>query len=201
MIGLRTLVLILTFVPGPTFNFSEVTALQPFELLGKTVMTIQGTPSPWARMGEISVILIALFLGDASVRLWRRGGRAERRRALVIGGGMTLFIVIGAVNSLLIHTGAMTMPYLISFNFIFVVAAMAMELSRDLVRAGYMADELRENAESMSLAAGAASIALWRWDMEKDHIWVSPYGRNLYGVAEDEQVSLSRFLETLHPDD
>lgn len=96
----------------------------------------------------------------------------------------------------LIHTGVLHVPYFLSFAFLAIVVAMGYEASRDVNRAARMADELRENAESMSLAAGAAQLALWRWDIPHDVIWVNPNGRRLYGIPERDVISLPRFLDT-----
>lgn len=201
LIALRALVLILAFVPGPTFNFRELSGLIPLNFLGEIIVVPKGVPTPWARLGELSLLILVGFVIDASVTLWKKGEAGERRRALVVGGGVVLFFSACIVNVLLIHTGVLPMPYFITFHFLFLVAAMGFELSRDLVRAGRMAEELRENAESMTLAAESARLALWRWDVIKDDIWVSPNGRALYEVPAAGPITLGNFLDSLHPDD
>ncbi len=201
VIGLRLVVLLINFTFGPTFNFRAVTGILPFQFLGETVAVPVVVPSPWARLGEGSALLLLVFVLDASIRLWRRGDANERRRALVVGGGIALFISLSVVNGLLIHSGTVHAPHFVSLFFVLIVVAMGYELSRDVIHAGRMAEELRENAEGMSLAAGAAQLALWRWDIARDVIWVSPNGRQLYGIPPGEVISLQRFLDTLHPDD
>ena len=201
LIAVRVMILALVFVPGPTFNFREVTSMLPVEFLGETVMVPQGVTNPWEPLGEASGLLLLVFVGDAAVRLWRNGSPRERQRALVIGAGVVLFIVSCMVNGILVHGGVAHAPYFITLSFLFLVAAMAFELSRDLMHAGRMAGELRENAESMSLAASAAQLAMWRWDIPHDVIWVSSNGRGLYGIPSAENISLERFLQTLHADD
>ncbi len=201
VIALRALVVVLAFVPGPTFNYREVTALVPFALFGETVAAPVAVPSPWARLGEASLLLMVVFVVDAAIRLWRKGDARERQRALVVGGGVVLCILACTTNALLVHTGTVPSPYFISLAFMFIVAAMGSELSRDMMGAARMTEELRENAESMSLAADAAHLALWRWDIPRDVIWTSTPGRGLYGVPEHEPVDFQRFLSTLHPED
>jgi PAS domain S-box-containing protein len=102
---------------------------------------------------------------------------------------------------LLIHTGTIVMPYLISLPFMVVVAAMSYELSRDLLRSARNAEELREGAESMHLAAGGAGVAFWRWEIPQDRILVNPQGRALYGIPENTPLNLERYLASLHPED
>ena len=201
-VGVRLVSLVLNFIFAPNLNYREISGLKQIEFLGDRVWVVaQGVPSHWTRIAELSSLLVLIFVVDASLALWRKGGREARRRAAVVGGSITLFVVIAAVVASLVHTGLLHIPYLLSFPFLAIVMAMGYELSRDMIRAARMADELRENAESMSLAAGAAQLALWRWDIVHDVIWVSPYGRHLYGIPEGDSISLPRFLDTLHPDD
>ena len=201
VVGLRTVVLVIDFTVGPTFNYRAITGLLPFRFLGETVAVSVAVPSPWARLGESSALLALIFVLDASIRLWRRGTPDERRRAVVVGGSVCLFVGVGIVNGLLIHTGTIHAPYFFSLCFLFIVLAMGYELSRDVIHAAQMAEELRENAESMGLAVDAAQLALWRWDIARDVIWVSPNGRQLYGIPAGDFINLQRFLDTLHPDD
>jgi len=201
-VGVRLVSLVLNFIFEANLNYREISALKQIEFLGDRVWVVaQSVPSNRTRIVELSSLLLLIFVVDASVTLWRKGGREARRRAAVVGGSIALFIVVAAVIASLIHTGVLHMPYLISFPFLAIVVAMGYELSRDVIRAARMADELRENAESMNLAAGVAQLALWRWDVPRDVIWVNPNGGRLYGIPEGDVISLPRFLETLHPDD
>lgn len=200
-IAVRVLVVGLAFVPGPTFNFREVTAMVPFEFLGETLMAPQGVLNPWAPVGEASGLLLVVFVLDAAIRLWRKGNARERQRALVVGGGVVLFTVSCIANGILVHGGVAHSPYFVTLSFMLIVAAMGFELSRDRMHVARMAEELRENAESMSLAAGAAQLALWRWDIPQGGIWVSPSGRGLHGIPSGENIGLHRFMDTLHADD
>jgi PAS domain S-box-containing protein len=200
-VAARALVLVLAFVPGPTFNFREVTAMVPFEFFGETLMSPRGVPTPWEHLGNLSGLLLVWFVVDAAIRLWRKGNDREQQRAVVVAAGVVMFVLSCFTNGILIHHIGAQVPYFITLSFLFIVAAMGFELSRDLMHAARMAAELRENAESMSLAASAAQLAFWRWDIPHDAIWVSPDGRGLYGTAPGETINLHRFLDTLHPDD
>lgn len=201
VVGLRTVVLVMTFVPGPTFQYRAVTALTPVEFLGAEVVAPRGVPSPWVRLSELSTLLTAVFIVDAAVRLARNGDPRLRRRALVVGGGAALFLLAGAADSFLIHAGYLRVPYSIGLAFSLFLAAMGYELSADMIRAAHMARELRDNAESMRLAADAAHLAHWRWDIPQDVIWSTAGGRDIYGIHPSEPIGFQRFLETLHVDD
>ncbi len=201
VVALRAFILVINFTTHPSFNYRAITSMVPVRFLGETVFMPVALPSPWARLGEGSALLGLLFVIDASITLWRKGDADERRRALMMGGSVCLCILFSTINGLLIHTGMAHIPYFVSLFFLMIVMAMGYELSRDMARAARMADELRENAESMTLAATAAKLAFWRWDIDQDKMWVSPNGRALYGILEGSLVTLARFLATLHPED
>lgn len=60
---------------------------------------------------------------------------------------------------------------------------------------------LQESEERMRLAAAAANIGLWIWDIPHDAIWTSERARILYGIQPDEPVNFQRFMASLHPED
>ncbi len=60
---------------------------------------------------------------------------------------------------------------------------------------------LRESEGRLSLAADAANLAMWVWDIERDEIWITDKGRTLFGFRPTERLYLERFLNALHPDD
>jgi two-component system sensor kinase FixL len=207
--GLRLLALIINFFSVPNLNYKEITGLRRLTVLGgESISVAQGVPNPWTRVGELSSLLLLVFVVDASVTLWRRGDRAERRRALLVGGSMTFCILASAGHSALVNAGLIQSPYLISFPFLAVVAAMGYELSLDVLSATQLAQQLqaseialRESEDNMSLAASAANLAMWRWDIPRDDIWISEEGYTLLGFAKSDKINLDRFLNALRPED
>src|SRR6185503_2466002 len=89
-----------------------------------------------------------------------------------------------------------------------IVAAMGYELSYDLLHAAQLArqlqaseTELRETQERMELAANAAELGMWMWDIVSDEVWITDKGRTLFGFAPSEKLDFDRFRSRLHPDD
>jgi two-component system, LuxR family, sensor kinase FixL len=201
IIGLRLVVLIINFASVTGITFRSVTGLLPSQFLGSTISVPVMQPNPWSRLAEGSGLLLLAFVVDASLQLWRRGTPEERRKALVVGGSLSLFVFLTMLNAILVHTGALRIPYFLSLFFVCIIVTMGYELSRDVIHAAQMAVELRENAESTSLAASSAQLALWRWDIQRDVFWISPHGRQFYGLPEREAFNLKRFLDTVHPGD
>jgi signal transduction histidine kinase len=139
--GVRTLSLVLGFVQSPNLNFREITHLRPVTFLGETVVIAEGVPNPWMLVGQASLLLLVVFAVDAAITAWRRG---DRRRALVVGGGIILFVTAGLVQSVLVLWRLIDVPLTPSLFFLGLVAAMGYELSRDVLNAGRLARELAD---------------------------------------------------------
>ena len=60
---------------------------------------------------------------------------------------------------------------------------------------------LGESQQRMSLAANAAHLGFWMWDVARDEVWISAEGRSFFGCDTPERISVTRFIETLHPED
>jgi PAS domain S-box-containing protein len=207
-VGLRLVSLVINFAMPPNLNFREITSLRHLNFLGDTIAIPQGIPNGWTRVGELGTLLLLAFALDASITLWRRGGAERRRRAAVVGGSITVFIVLAAGIAALINRGILHSPYLISFPFLGVIVAMGFELSYDILRAAQTAralrlseGALRESETRMSLAASAANLGLWMWDVARDEIWLSDKGRTLFGFTKSERLDLDRFLNAIHAED
>jgi PAS domain S-box-containing protein len=201
-LGVRCVVLVLNFLEPVNIHYREIGSLQKVPFLGHTVSTAGETvANPWRWLPVFSSLLLVVFVADASLRLWRRGGMESRRRALSIGGSIIAFVVLASGHTLMVHAGVVHSPYLISFFFLAIILAMTSELSGDVIAAARLTGELEESRDQMTLAARAAQLALWTWDIPRNRIWVTHDGRALYGVPPDEEIPVERFLATVHPED
>lgn len=204
----RLVSLVINFAYPPNLTFREITALRPFDFLGEMISLPEGVHNPWTLLGQFTSLLLLVFVIDASITLWRRGGGVAHRRAAVVGGSIALFILLAAGLAALINAEVIKSPYLISFPFLGVIVAMGFELSYDIIRAAQTARQLRtseaalrESDVRMSLAASAANLGLWVWDIEQDDIWITEKGRELFGFAKTETIDLNRFLQAVHQED
>ena len=78
----------------------------------------------------------------------------------------------------------------------------AMALSAGMAERGRAEEALRESETRMSLAADAANLGLWIWNVPGgDERWVTEKWRQLFGFADSEPVTFDRFLEVVHPGD
>src|SRR5437016_1092334 len=203
--GLRTLVLILNFIFSPNLNFRHITSLRHFSWGGGEIISVPvGVANPWGLISSVSLLLLLIFFVDATITVWRRG---DQRRALVVGGSM-IFGAILAWHVPLVIWGIIDIPLFLCFAYSGIVAAMAYELSYDLLHAAQLSRrlqesevDLRETQERMELAASAAKLGMWMWDIARNEIWLADKGRALFGFAPSENLDLDRFRSAVHPED
>jgi two-component system, LuxR family, sensor kinase FixL len=205
---LRLVTLIINFAEPPNLNFREITSLRRFEFVGEIVALPEGIGSPWTRLAQLSSLLLLAFVVDASISLWRQGKPGGRRRAIVVGGSIVIFVTLAAGVSALILETKLPLPYFVSFSFLAIIGAMGFELGHDLLRSAQLARQLqasegalRESEQRMELAASAAELGLWVWEIESDTIWVTDKTRSLFGFGKEESLNLDSFLRRLHPED
>ena len=197
----RLVSLVINFAFPPNLSFREITSLRQFSFLGETIAMPEGVVSPWTHLGELSSLLVLAFVVDASFTLWRRGTSEDRRQAVVVGGSITLFILVAAGLSALVHAKVIDLPYLVSFPFLGVIAAMGYELSRDVLRAAQLARELGEEERRLDLAAQAGGMGMWRWDVANDQVWMNEKGRSLFGFGPQDKPNAERFRSRIHSED
>ena len=194
--GLRTLVLTLNFIFTPNLNYRQITSLRQFSWGGEIISVPIGVANPWGLLSSVSLLLLLIFFVDATITVWRRG---DRRRAFVVGGSM-IFGAILAWHVPLVIWGVIDVPFFLCFAYSGIVAAMAYELSYDLLHAAQLARrlqasevDLRETRERMELAASAAEVGMWMWDIARNEIWLTDKGRVLFGFAPSEKLDFDRF--------
>jgi two-component system sensor kinase FixL len=204
--GLRTLALVLNFVFMPNINYREITSLRHLSWWGgETVSAPVGVPNMWTLVGELGLLLLIIFFVDATITVWRRG---DRGRALLVGGSAIAFTTLALGQSALVIWGAIESPFFVSFPYLGIIAAMGYELSSDVLRAAQLTRQLqaseadlRETEQRMALAASAADLGMWVWDIERDDVWMTDKRRALYGFAPSEKLDIERLLNVVHPED
>lgn len=60
---------------------------------------------------------------------------------------------------------------------------------------------LAESKELMGLAADAAHLGMWVWDVSGDDAWMTEQGRALFGFTPGARVDYAAILDRVHPED
>jgi PAS domain S-box-containing protein len=60
---------------------------------------------------------------------------------------------------------------------------------------------LRDSEERMSLAAEAANLGMWVWDVVSDEVWMTDKGRALFGFPPGTRLDHAALIARVHPED
>jgi PAS domain S-box-containing protein len=204
IVVVRTLALILNFVLSPNINYRQVIALRHIPFLGESVSLPVGVPNPWMLVAQSSLLLLVLFALDATITVWRRG---DRKKALIVGGSIVLLVVLASAQAVAMTWGIVAMPLMVSLFYLILVAAMAYELSYDLIRAAQLTRQLqvseatlRESEQRFRIVADAAPVLIWMSGLDKlctffNKGWLEFTGRSL------QQELGNGWTEGVHRDD
>lgn len=195
--GLRSFSLLLDFLAGQSLNFREVKALHQVPFLGQSISVANAVTNPWVLFDHVSLLLLLVFVSDAAFTAWRRG---DRRRALVTGS-IAFWVLAAIADSILVSWQIVQWPVTVSWFFLPVVLSMGYEMSRDLVHAARLSDALREREEWMTLAANAARLRHWEWDIVRDELHATRQSAAESRRAPSRPIGFDQFLQSLHPDD
>ena len=103
---------------------------------------LNGTVNPWQIVTQAAVLLILVFVADASITAWRRG---DRRKALIVGGSVEFTILAAVANAQPVIWGFARLPFMFSLPYMGLVLVMAYELSRDVLRASQLVHDLQSS--------------------------------------------------------
>lgn len=195
--GLRTLILLLNFVELPNATFQEVTSLREVYFLGEALSAPVGSANPWRILIHLSSLLLLIYTVDAAYAAFRHG---KKRQALVIGASVPVAICLAATFSGLMVGGILPGP-LIALVYLILVLPMAFELSVDLTRAKQLSDHLQESQERIHMAAQAAKLGFWDWDIDKDVVWLDVTGERLIGTTHPDSTSRAGYMSLICPED
>jgi two-component system sensor kinase FixL len=208
-VALRFAGFVLNFYLDPNINYLVITDLTQVEVFGGEIVSVaRGIRNPWLTIMEVGSLLLLAFMVDAVITCWRRGGRIERRRALVVGLSLLFMVAFMVVRSLLIHAGLVHSVYMFGFPFLLVFVAISYEFGTDMVRSVRLAGQLQTSESALSaseqrvtLASEAGQLGIWEWDSDRDEVWINHQGCALYGFSVGERIGYERFSAILHPED
>jgi two-component system, LuxR family, sensor kinase FixL len=203
--ALRGFSLVANLLLGQDPSFRPITSLQHIQFLGESVTIIGGVPNRLTLITQVGTLLILVFIADAGVTAWRRG---DHRKALLVGGGAEFFVLAGLLSASIANWSHLQVPIAFSPFGVALAAVMAYELSREVLRASELVNELRESErglreseERVSLAVEVADLGVWTRDLERNEIWASEQWRRLFGFAPSQHLTMEAMLQRVHPDD
>ncbi len=76
----------------------------------------------------------------------------------------------------------------------------ASKIARDITLRKQIEGSLRENAERLKLAMGAADLGAWDWEAKTDAITLSQRAAEIFGVRPETPVTRTQMRELIHED-
>jgi two-component system, LuxR family, sensor kinase FixL len=198
-VGLHAVALSSYIIQGTSPAYLKITGLRTMETFGGATYKVpESVPNPWNVVTYIAVLIVLWFVVDASVRLYRQG---SVRRAIVVGGSLTFFVLAAGTHSALVEAGTIRTPYLISWCYLAILIAMGSELTAEVCAATKLSQQLRESEERMGLAADAANLSIWVWEVADDDVKMAEKGRALFGLKSEAMIEYAAVLDQVHPED
>jgi two-component system, LuxR family, sensor kinase FixL len=198
VLALRGTILVLNFFSEPNFNFERVDAIAQISLLGEQVtVATSAVTGQHQWLALFAALLFPVFLTDVVVTLWRRRTPEATRAALVLGLPMLVSVLISLAMTQLVIWRVVQAPILLIPSFLLALGAMALEVSRNVLRASRLAHDLRESEQRLELAANAAGAGLWAWDSRSGRIWATHRARTILGLPQTSDLDPADILKVL----
>jgi signal transduction histidine kinase len=145
IILIRSILLVVNLSVYPSVNFLRIVSLRQMSFFGEqvSVIGVAVVRTPWQGLALVSLVLWMIYPLDAVVRRWRKGDRDSRRKALAVGLGVGIPLLVNIVHSQLVVFGIVQCP-ITNLWFLGTLSVMAYELARDVVRSRRAQLELAE---------------------------------------------------------
>ena len=202
LIAARSLVLLVNLASDPNVNFERIDAVRQSPLLGEQVTVVaSAVTGQYQWLALTAVVLFTLFMLDVGVTLVRRNGPGDRRIAATVLAPVFASMVLSSALTQLVIWRIVDLPILLVPPFVIALAAMAFELSRDVLHASRLARDLRESQRRLDLAASAAGAGLWAWEAATGRVWATERARSTMGLAPHTDIDVQDVLRNAHADD
>jgi len=130
----RIAILITNFVVEPNFHFSEITSLRQVPYLGEQISVVgAGQLRSWQWLALASMAVLVAYVIDAAVRRWHRGDAESHRKAMVVGLGIGVPMILNLAQNQLAVFGVIQRPIFATLWFLGILAAIAYEMARELI--------------------------------------------------------------------
>ena len=159
IVGARVLVLVGNFLSYPTLAWREILSLRHVTFLGEQVSSAGPIVlRSWHWLSLASCALVIVFVADAALRAWRRGGVEGRRKALVVAAGVGLPLTVTIVYAQAVLLGALALPLLVTPAFLITILIMAVELSRGFILNRQTRQELEDLRSELARAGRVTAL-------------------------------------------
>ncbi len=178
--------MVINFLSPGSLVFEKISELTQHTVFwGEQFTVASGVENPWVWLVNIATLLILVYVIDASIRAWRHN---NKQSAIVIGGGIVLFLLFGLVHSILVDSGVLESPYMVSFAYLAMVMAMSYDLASEITDRLKVQNELQQTRREMERLTRASVLG------ELASALAHEVNQPLAAILSNSQAAL-RFME------
>jgi signal transduction histidine kinase len=133
IVSLRLVILVINFLVYPNFNWQEIDSLRHVSFLGEQVAVPGDIVVRWQWLSTASLVLMIVYVADACIERLRQAQPDSRRRVLMIVIALALPMITVIPWTQIALLGVEHIPVIAAPWFLFTLAAMALELSREII--------------------------------------------------------------------
>ena len=144
-----------------------------------------GPANPWNLLANIGVLLIIIYVIINARKAWLRG---EQRRAVILGGSIVVFLLLAGTHSMLVDSGIVNTPYMVSFAYLAIVLAMSYELISQAIQVPLLTREIATNQQRWQNLLDKVQLAVIAVGVDGRITYANPYLQQLTGYSEQELI-------------
>ncbi len=165
---------------------------------GEVLHIATGSRNPWSHPADLTSLFILLYFIDTGIRHYKK---FSRRRAIIIGGGSTFFMITSAIHTPLVDMAIIDTPYLISIAFLMIILAMGMELGDDIIKASILTKTVAANERRWQSVMENVQLIVVGVDKEGFVDYVNPFFLQLTGYSQADVLGrhwVNHFIPEAH---
>ena len=176
--------LIINFMNPGSLVYEKIEELkQQTVFWGESFTIASGVENPWVWLVNVATLLILVYVIDASIRAWQYN---DKQTAMVIGGGIVIFLLFGLIHSVLVDSGILASPYMVSFAYLAMVLAMSYDLVSDAVRVPQLTREIQANEKRWRDLLENVQLAVVGFDAQGQINYTNPFFQQITGYSNSE---------------
>jgi PAS domain S-box-containing protein len=154
---------------------------------GERIAFANGPANPWRYVADIGWIILMYMAVESCVRMRRRG---DRRRAILLGVSLLVFLGLTYLHGTLMDFGVVGPPSLFSFTFLGLVLVMSTSLTGEVVKASVLRREVETSEQRWRLLLENANLLAVGIDHDGCIDYVNPHFLKVSGYSSDEVIGM-----------
>jgi PAS domain S-box-containing protein len=152
---------------------------------GESITYANGSANKWRFVADAGWILLIYLAVESCVRLGRHG---DRRRALLLGASLFVFLGLAYLQGTLIDLGVVGPPAVLNISFLGLVLVMGTALTGEVVQASVLSRQVESNERRWRSLLENVKLLVAGIDRDGRINYVNPYLIEITGYKADEII-------------